>query len=163
MRQFVDVPRGEGAVLRDRLHPLQVLKVFREDPPDDLAPLDLGMGLHLAMQFRRHGEGNVGHRLDYVRTHNQTFGWHTNPATQNGFPTWPTFVMAGGFKSIPPTQVMEELDHVVRLGALFVEEAGPDAFAKAPTSPHVPLSGHGPRQADRGESAGEEVAIEEIV
>src|SRR2546427_1056149 len=61
-------PTGQG------IHPLQVADSFGQKPSDDLAPLDFGTGLHLAMQLRGDGQRDIGHRLDYVRAHNQTFG-----------------------------------------------------------------------------------------
>src|SRR3989475_461333 len=61
-------PTGQG------IHPLQVADSFGQKPSDDLAPLDFGTGLHLAMQLRGDGHRDIGHRLDYVRAHNQTFG-----------------------------------------------------------------------------------------
>src|SRR5438094_7531537 len=54
------------------IHPLQVADSFGQKPSDDLAPLDFGTGLHLAMQFRGAGQRDIGHGLDYVRAHNQT-------------------------------------------------------------------------------------------
>src|SRR5437867_4544339 len=56
------------------IHPLQVADSFGQKPSDDLAPLDFGTGLHLAMQFRGDGQSDIGHGLDYVRAHNQTLG-----------------------------------------------------------------------------------------
>ena len=56
------------------IHPLQVADSFGQKPSDDLAPLDFGTGLHLAMQFRGDGQRDIGHGLDYVRAHSQTFG-----------------------------------------------------------------------------------------
>lgn len=68
------------------------------------------------------------------------------------------------FKSIPPGQVMEELDNLVRLGALYLEEAGPGGFAKAAdvagTSRHR-VTERGKRIAESPK--GEELTIEEIV
>src|SRR2546422_208381 len=61
-------PMGQG------IHPLQVPDSVGQKPSDDLAPLDFGTGLHLAMQFRGDGQRDIGHGLDYVRAHNQTFG-----------------------------------------------------------------------------------------
>src|SRR3989475_12426908 len=61
-------PMGQG------IHPLQVADSFGQKPSDDLAPLDFGTGFHLAMQFGGDGQRNIGHGLDYVRAHNQTFG-----------------------------------------------------------------------------------------
>ena len=68
------------------------------------------------------------------------------------------------FKSIPPAQVMEELDHLVRLGALYLEETGLKSIAKAAD---VALTSRY-RATERGKRIaespkGEELAIEEIV
>ena len=68
------------------------------------------------------------------------------------------------FKSIPPAQVMEELDHLVRLGALYLEETGLKSIVKAAD---VALTSRY-RATERGKRIaespkGEELAIEEIV
>src|SRR5436309_11654623 len=64
----------EHASMGQGIHPLQVADSFGQKPSDDLAPLDFGTGLHLAMQFRGYGQRDIGHGLDYVRAHSQTFG-----------------------------------------------------------------------------------------
>src|SRR3989475_836567 len=64
----------EHASMGQGIHPLQVADSFGQKPSDDLAPLDFGTGLHLAMQFRGDGQSDIGHGLDYVRAHNQTLG-----------------------------------------------------------------------------------------
>lgn len=68
------------------------------------------------------------------------------------------------FKTIPPAQVMEELDHLVRLDALYLEEAGPKVIVKAAdvalTSRYL-ATARGKRIADSPK--GEELTIEEIV
>jgi len=61
MRNLVDVPRGEGATLRNRLHPLQVPKALREDPTHDFAPPDLWVGAHPPMEVLRNREGDIRH------------------------------------------------------------------------------------------------------
>src|SRR5436309_2649623 len=64
----------EHASMGQGIHPLQVADSFGQKPSDDLVPLDFGTGLHLAMQFRGYGQRDIGHGLDYVRAHSQTFG-----------------------------------------------------------------------------------------
>ena len=68
------------------------------------------------------------------------------------------------FKTIPPAQIMEELDHLVRLDALFVEEAGPKVVVKAADvagTSRYRVTERGRRIAESPK--GEELTIEEIV
>jgi hypothetical protein len=69
-----------------------------------------------------------------------------------------------GLKQVPPAEIMEELDHLVRLDALSVEESLPGAFVKsadvAPTSRYR-LTPRGRRIAESPRDAG--LLVEEIV
>jgi small GTP-binding protein len=67
-------------------------------------------------------------------------------------------------KQVHPGEVMDELDNLVRLGALTLDEAGTSTFAKAAELPGTVRY----RVTDRGKKIaespkGEELAIEEIV
>jgi small GTP-binding protein len=67
-------------------------------------------------------------------------------------------------KQVPPGEIMDELDNLVRLGALTLDEAGTSTFAKAADLPGTVRY----RVTDRGKKIaespkGEELAIEEIV
>ena len=53
--QGVDVPDGQSAPSGESVHALEVSDPFSDDTTDDLAPLDLRMGFHLAMQLRGDG------------------------------------------------------------------------------------------------------------
>jgi hypothetical protein len=44
-----DVRHGEGAPTRQRIHALEDSDSLCQDPPNHFAPLDLGVGFHLAM------------------------------------------------------------------------------------------------------------------
>src|SRR5437867_3628070 len=53
--QGVDVPDRQSAPSGESVHALEVSDPFSDDTTDDLAPLDLRMGFHLAMQLRGDG------------------------------------------------------------------------------------------------------------
>ena len=68
------------------------------------------------------------------------------------------------FRRVAPAEIMEELDNLVHLGALYLEEAGPGGFTKAADiagTSRYRVTERGKRIAESPK--GEELTIEEIV
>ncbi|MGI0148727.1 MAG: GTPase domain-containing protein, partial [Thermoplasmata archaeon] len=68
------------------------------------------------------------------------------------------------FKQVPPGEIMEELDNLVRLGAVALDETGAKTFAKAadlPGTVRYRVTDRGKRIAESPK--GEELTIDDIV